>query len=583
MVSSKEFEDFVARLPGWRQALEKRRAPVLLTPESIAVLKTLLGNLERRLRDGPDAPLRVAFFGPTGVGKSKIFNSLIGRTLSPSGYRRPCTRQPLYFVHDDWRSLAPALAGDVHLHEEPRWRHVVLIDTPDFDSVELDHRRQAERVFAETDALLFVTDGLKYADASTWEYLGRIFPSEKPFRVALNKVSSREVLDDFRRRLAEHSGPEHGEPADIVFPELPIDDASLIPANHPSLEVLRRTLQEMLGAGGGGRNLSVALFRRELGQLFAATKGLLENAGASRRNFDGLRSRLETRYEAAAESLKVELTSEVDPAVKTEISRRILQRLEKIDVLRYPRRLLAMPIEGIKLLFSRWWRPESSDSTEKQEDRGSAALSESFQLLESALLSLCDATHRDIASSPALKKLLTRSVQQELRFAHDELVVLYNERSAKFRDWVAENAQKMAAELSNQNKLKFILSQVIFNTVLIGAQVHTGGMFTLVELGFDSVLSPLAAKAVSMVIASDDVREFEKLSHEEYHRMLRSILYESRGRYEGFLERAGAGLDELEALLIEVTVFEDREAAIAERFAGTGTSPAHESEATKPA
>ena len=110
-----------------------------------------LQNLARRFRDGPGAPLRIAFFGPTGAGKSKLFNSLIGRVVSTSGYVRPCTRRPVYYLHEDWNALAASLDGEVESHSNLHWRDMMLIDTPDFDSVDESNRVEAERVFAEVD------------------------------------------------------------------------------------------------------------------------------------------------------------------------------------------------------------------------------------------------------------------------------------------------------------------------------------------------------------------------------------------------------------------------------------------------
>ncbi len=100
-----------------------------------------------------------------------MFSSLIGQNLSSSGFRRPFTRKAVYYVHEYWRGISATLVGEVEFHEDATWQDALLIDTPDFDSVEVANRVEAERVFLEADAFLFVTDSLKYADASTWEYL----------------------------------------------------------------------------------------------------------------------------------------------------------------------------------------------------------------------------------------------------------------------------------------------------------------------------------------------------------------------------------------------------------------------------
>ena len=172
---STDVQSFLSNLPKWQKFFDGVDLPPAVKEEhAIGELRQRLGNIRRRLRDGPDAPLRVAFFGPTGAGKSKLFGSLIRDNFSGSGFKRPFTRRSFYYVHNDWKPLVAALEGETSIHKEEAWQDIILIDTPDFDSVETANRDEAERVFLESDGFLFVTDALKYADASTWEYLEKI-------------------------------------------------------------------------------------------------------------------------------------------------------------------------------------------------------------------------------------------------------------------------------------------------------------------------------------------------------------------------------------------------------------------------
>src|ERR671920_2559242 len=48
-----------------------------------------------------DAPLVVLLLGPTGAGKSTLFNTIAGRAASPTGVLRPTTRSAVVLAHRD--------------------------------------------------------------------------------------------------------------------------------------------------------------------------------------------------------------------------------------------------------------------------------------------------------------------------------------------------------------------------------------------------------------------------------------------------------------------------------------------------
>src|SRR5215218_7626143 len=55
-----------------------------------------------------DAPLLVLLLGPTGAGKSSLFNALVGRRLSRTGVLRPTTRELVALVRPEDRDALRA-------------------------------------------------------------------------------------------------------------------------------------------------------------------------------------------------------------------------------------------------------------------------------------------------------------------------------------------------------------------------------------------------------------------------------------------------------------------------------------------
>ena len=211
--------------------------------------------------------------------------------------------------------------------------------------------------------------------------------------------------------------------------------------------------------------------------------------------------------------LEHRLSTGLDPEVRDEVYQRVLKRLEKIDVLRYPRKILSLPIRGLKSLSPVGCPARTNQGASGGPESTDPVTSETFHVLESELIRLGRRAHGGYSNQPGLENLLDRETFQRLKVDHDEAKSAFAKHYEGFTTWLAEHARETASQITGENKAKFIVSQVLFNTLLITAQVHTGGAFSLFELGMDGVLSPFVAKAVGMAIGNDKVKEFEEQAH----------------------------------------------------------------------
>lgn len=109
---------------------------------------------------------------------------------------------------------------------EAQLRGLVLVDLPDHDSAAVQHREQVDRVLALVDAVIWVVDPEKYADAMLHErYLRPMAGHAEVMFVVLNQVdrlpgeAAEMVLDDLRRLLDEDGVAlgEYGEPGATVL------------------------------------------------------------------------------------------------------------------------------------------------------------------------------------------------------------------------------------------------------------------------------------------------------------------------------------------------------------------------------
>ncbi|MDP9244180.1 MAG: GTPase domain-containing protein, partial [Chloroflexota bacterium] len=148
--------------------------------------------LRPRARDA-GAPLVVVVLGSTGSGKSSLFNALAGRDVSPSGILRPTTRRPVALAHPDeaGADLLPGLSqrDALELVVDPAiGRGLILVDAPDFDSVELANRALAVELLEAADLVIFVTTATRYADEVPWTILERARERGVPLLAVLNRL-----------------------------------------------------------------------------------------------------------------------------------------------------------------------------------------------------------------------------------------------------------------------------------------------------------------------------------------------------------------------------------------------------------
>jgi GTP-binding protein EngB required for normal cell division len=196
------------------EALDGRAAPKLL-----ARARTVAERAGERLHVSGEHTV-VALAGSTGSGKSSLFNAMSGADLSPVGVRRPTTSKAHACV---WgaEGAAPLVQWLGVPRRQTAWQHgavvedqpdldgLVLLDLPDHDSIELDHRLEVDRLVELVDLLVWVVDPQKYADEQVHErYLRRLAGHADVTVVLLNQIdtlnpfAAAECANDLRRLVA---------------------------------------------------------------------------------------------------------------------------------------------------------------------------------------------------------------------------------------------------------------------------------------------------------------------------------------------------------------------------------------------
>jgi GTP-binding protein EngB required for normal cell division len=158
----------------------------------------------------------LALVGGTGVGKSSLLNALAGDAVSPASVRRPTTGEPVAWVPRTEREpLGPLLdwlgVDQIHEHDGDDLGPVAILDLPDVDSVAPEHRQRVEALLPRVDAVAWVTDPEKYADAVLHDDFLRAWLPRIARQVVVVNKADRLAGDDgqrIRRDVATQLRPD---------------------------------------------------------------------------------------------------------------------------------------------------------------------------------------------------------------------------------------------------------------------------------------------------------------------------------------------------------------------------------------
>ena len=170
-------------------------------------------DLLPRLVPGP-SHLVAAIVGPNNAGKSALFNAIAGRRLSPSLPEGGATQRALGAAHPELLArlqAEPALAR-FHLRSagsEPGGLalraaedvtelgvvsegglppHLMLIDTPDFDSIVGENRQSSESVLMVADLVIAVVTRHSYQNREVVEFLRDWLQHGRPWLLVYNEA-----------------------------------------------------------------------------------------------------------------------------------------------------------------------------------------------------------------------------------------------------------------------------------------------------------------------------------------------------------------------------------------------------------
>ncbi|MFZ1984072.1 MAG: GTPase [Desulfatitalea sp.] len=295
----------------------------------------------------PDFPLVVAICGGGSAGKSTLFNSLIGRAVSPTGGRAGLNRRVLAAVHDRLRNHPTLFASLAHIFGAPLQpvadsaqlttpgdpvyctfstgpANVVLLDTPDIDTGargDYANRELARQSLESADAFIYIFTNATYNNRDNTDFISGLLtgmgtrPCCLVYRV-YPSFSDAEVAEHARTVAANLYGREH---ARHVLGLFRADDDNRVAAGQASMQVRAIT--------AGGKDLPGLLAgldpTRQRHQLM---RSIMADAVAQARTLHTAARRSRSDLNAYTDALEAVQRASVQQALRHFPTDRVLRR-----------------------------------------------------------------------------------------------------------------------------------------------------------------------------------------------------------------------------------------------------------------
>ncbi|MEI6133621.1 MAG: GTPase [Desulfomonile sp.] len=507
--------------------LDTRLNNCLALINKITVTNELLQAYEMKKHLRPDFPIFICIIGGTGAGKSLLFNSLVGSRFSEVGVRRPCTRgavicSPSASVNilrelgKEW-----AIDGTTRIVTSDReyLANIILVDTPDFDSVEKDNVIISDRFFILSDVILFVASEEKYADLLGRNVIRRSLEWGKEVGIVLNKSLTENAFNDFSKGLNNEFG------------ELEVVKIGRIPGIPEILDSIAQ-IEPLVSLFSRFKSSDETSKLRTI-ELHRLRSSLLKSINANATELQLLRDRVANAIVQIQDAL-TQVTEEMESRLQVSPSHEVEQKIQirlgdilrKYDVLYVPRAALRSAVEKIvstvrSSIFSSRMESDTMPLIGKfaQNDCGGP-----LPQLDASIAKLNLRVAEILLSTEEFSDFRRIVSDSCPRFTSEQIETFYQNAFPEVEHLLEAEFEKFKDGLSTFDEIKLYGSYTLWSLFLITAEITIGGGLTLLDVALNTVIVPFIPKWLLKLKIIDILRDIAQRIDDQRREALRNIL-----------------------------------------------------------
>jgi energy-coupling factor transporter ATP-binding protein EcfA2 len=523
----------------------RRRAASAPGADREAKAETLRRHVEEYLLPRAmdlDAPLLVVILGSTGSGKSSLLNALAGAAVSPSGVLRPTTRRPIAIAdREDLAGRMVRIAEDARLELRANVgarRGLVIVDAPDFDSVERDNRDAAVGLLEVADLVIFVTTASRYADQVPWHVLGRARTRGVPLlavvnRLPTNAADARAILKDFgalldRARIAGQGtgmGPRGG--LEIVAVREGALDTARDALDAEAIAPVREALDRLVASAEERRELARRALAGALGGIVDAVEVIAGQIDEEQRAVAELRAAADQAYEDGRSALDDELSR--GTFLRAEVLRQWLDFIGAGQVARFLAQGVGRVTATLRALVE---RGPPAPATEVREEAFADLIALTLRHADEAAGETAATWSDDKYGALALStdgRLWRASPQLPARLADD--LELWGQR-------IGERIRQLGARRKGWAQVASFGVNAIGTSAVLAVFVHTGGL-TGAEVGITAATAVVNQKLLEAIFGEANVTAFVAEARADLAELLDAAFADERERWNATLGQTG--------------------------------------------